>query len=83
MKTIEFGTQVQDRVSGFKGTVTGWCHYISGCAQYLVSSKAKADGSLGESNWFDENRIEVIKGKKIVLENQPQTPGFDKPAPVR
>ena len=83
MKTIEFGTQVQDRVSGFKGTVTGRCQYISGCSQYLITAKAKADGSLAGPEWFDENRIETIKGKRIVLVNQPQTPGCDKLAPVR
>lgn len=79
---IQLGSQAQDIISGFKGTVTGYVRYISGCNQYLVSGRVGKDGALKESHWFDEQRVKVIKGQKIVLQNDGH-PGHGEPAPIR
>jgi len=56
MFKVEMRTQVKDSITGFKGTITARCEYITGCRQYLVTAKGKSD-KLGESQWFDEARI--------------------------
>ena len=79
---IEMGVTVQDEVTGFKGIVTGRVEYITGCIQLLVQPKSKSGTEVIESKWFDEDRLEVANGKKIVLPSRLQD-GCDKPAPVR
>lgn len=80
---IALGTKVRDKITGFTGIVTGYVTYITGCNQALVAPQAGKDGSLKESAWFDEQRLEIDrKFKPIVLDNG-KTPGFDRPAPIR
>jgi hypothetical protein len=79
---MEFGTQVRDRITGFTGTLTGKCSYISGCSQGLVAPKVGADGAFKTSEWFDLQRLEAIEGDVISLDNG-ATPGADLAAPRR
>jgi len=53
---IELGAKVVDNITGFRGTVTGRCEYLTGCRQYCVTPKAK-DGILSEGSWLDEDRL--------------------------
>ncbi len=77
------GTTVTDRITGFKGVVTGSVTYISGCSQALVQPAVAADGALRDSQWLDEQRLVVdATVQQVVLDNG-ESPGFDKPAPVR
>lgn len=80
--TIELGDTVSDRVTGFKGVVTGRVEYITGCNQLLISPKADEKNALPESRWIDEQRCELCTERRIVLDNG-ATPGFDVPAPIR
>ena len=64
--TIELGATVEDRISGFRGVVTGRAEYISGCRQYCVVPPAK-DGELKGVLWFDEDRLETVDAPKVVL----------------
>lgn len=76
------GKQGEDIITGFKGTVTGFCIYISGCNQVLLiprndpSKEKQPDG-----RWVDEQRV-AFSGEAIVLDNS-LTPGPDAPAPIR
>lgn len=81
MFTIEFGLTYQDKITGFKGVATGECGYISGCNQVLLAPKVEKDGTFKKSTWFDVQRVEKIKSKKIVLGNK--DPGFDVEAPTK
>lgn len=76
------GLNVRDRITGFAGIVTGHVAYISGCNQVLVVPPVKPDGSLAESQWFDEQRVEVLSTNRLILDNS-RTPGPDKAAPKR
>ncbi len=80
---IELGRKVKDKVTGFAGVTTGFVTYITGCNQALVAAPSK-DGKPGDTNWFDEQRLEYADDGKsrIVLDNS-KTPGFDYAAPVR
>lgn len=77
---MEFGSPVRDKITGFAGTLTGRCDYISGCSQGLVTPKVGADGAFKGSEWFDLQRLEQGDGEMVVLDNS-STPGPDKAAP--
>lgn len=81
---VELGVTVEDVITGFKGTVTGIVHYITGCDQALVAPRGlDGDGKIRDSQWFDVQRLVVdAKVARIVLDNS-VTPGFDKAAPKR
>lgn len=78
---IELGATYKDKITGFKGVATGECRYISGCNQVLLAPIVKKDGSY-KCSWFDVQRVEKVKGKKITLDNS-KTPGHDIEAPKR
>lgn len=75
------GKQGKDKVTGFKGTITGVACYLTGCNQYLLAPKVKKDGSRVDGHWFDETRIEISNVKAIALKNE--KPGPDQPAPIK
>lgn len=82
---IELGDIAQDLITGFGGTVTGKCVYISGCDQILLAPQVSAEGELRESHWFDLDRCRVVT-KKAIDPSQVSSsarPGHDKPAPKR
>ncbi len=68
---IGMGAEVKDRITGFKGRVTGRSQYISGCNQYAVQPVTKQDGDFIEGRWFDEHRLEVTNADPVVLEPNP------------
>ncbi len=53
---IEMGKQVRDSITGFTGTVTGRCAYITGCLHYLVTPKGKPN-KMEDEQWLDEERL--------------------------
>jgi hypothetical protein len=55
------GDEVVESITGFKGTVTGSVYYLTGCNQYLVTSKAKDEFSEGKALWYDEGRLKLVK----------------------
>lgn len=56
MFKVELGSKARDSVTGFNGIVTGRAEYMTGCRQYCLSARAKG-GKVGESAWFDEDRL--------------------------
>jgi len=75
------GKNAVDRFTGFKGMVTGFCVYLTGCNQYLIQPECKDDNTYVEGRWLDVDRIEVLEGKKTSLDVE--TPGPDIAAPVK
>lgn len=57
---IELGVEAKDKITGFKGIITGRCQYLFGCDQYLITPKVDKTGSKPEGHWMDEGRIEII-----------------------
>jgi len=68
MFKFELGIKVKDQITGFSGVVTGRAEHITGCNTYGVIPKVGKDGKIIEANWFDENRLEVIDKKILLLE---------------
>lgn len=81
---ISLGIVAKDKITGFQGTVTGICQYISGCNQALLAPRVDDKGAAREGAWFDLQRLEQIGSDDdaIVLDNG-DTPGCDKAAPIR
>jgi len=79
---MELGITVKDRITGFKGVVTGFVQYISGCNQALVVPKASGEGAYIEAQWFDIQRLEQQDEPQIKLDNG-ATPGCDRAPPKR
>ena len=79
---VTLGQKVRDKITGFSGIVTGRVEYLTGCNQLLVAPPIKDDGAWRDSQWFDEQRVDVLDATPIALDNG-KTPGFDAPAPRR
>lgn len=76
------GYDVRDRITTFKGTVTGVVIYLSGCHQALVVPKVGKDGKIIEVSWFDVQRLEILSRAPLALDND-ETPGHDAEPPRR
>lgn len=82
-ETLWLGKTVKDKVTGFTGVATGYVQYLTGCNQVLVAPKVKEDGSLPDSAWFDEQRLEVEEHRLTIKLDNTKTLGPDKQAPKR
>ena len=78
---IKLGQKAKDKITGFKGIITGRAQYLYGCDQYCIVPAA-AKGEIKEGHWFDEGRVEVTgKGiePKAVQVKRPGGPQRDMP----
>ena len=66
MKKFKMGTVKTDKITGFKGIITGICDYLTGCRQYCLQPKMCEDGTFVGAMWLDEDRL--TKGKKFKVE---------------
>lgn len=79
--SINLGVKVQDKITGFAGTVTGVVNYLTGCNQALVVPPVGSDGNMRDGQWFDFQRLDVTDSNPIILDNE-ENPGCDM-APTR
>jgi len=63
---IVLGSKAKDVITGFTGIVTGRAQYLTGCDQYIIAQPATKEG-VCPTCWFDENRLEVLKCKPVVI----------------
>ena len=54
------GDEVREKITGFKGIITGTCFYLTGCNQYLITAKPKDEISEATALWYDEGRLELV-----------------------
>jgi hypothetical protein len=80
---VKLGYQYKDKITGFGGIATGHAQYISGCSQVLLAPPCAADGTMRESQWFDEQRLEAQSSTAVVALDNGATPGPDRQAPKR
>lgn len=68
---IALGTLVKDIVTGFRGVLVGRTEWAYGCVRYGIASKAlDQDGKPVETQWFDEQQVEIIKEQKPAVSKQ-------------
>jgi hypothetical protein len=62
---IKLGNKVRDTLTGFTGIVTSRTEYLYGCVHIGVTPEdLDKDGKVKQAEFFDEQRIEVIKSTK-------------------
>jgi len=82
-KKFILGQEVKDKITGFKGIVTGHADYLTGCNQYCVLPSKLKDNNIIEGRWFDEGRLKLVS-KKINFTTEDvmdDEPGCDSPQP--
>jgi hypothetical protein len=83
-RIFKHGTKVRCKITGFEGIITGYCDYITGCAQYLVQPPVK-DEEYKDAHWIDEGRLDITVDGVVISEQdvQPKKTGAGTPAPIR
>ena len=77
------GKKVKDDLTGFEGTATAYCQYITGCNQVLVTPKGTDSSKHTESFWIDEQRLTVDKMVPKFTVDNGVNPGSMEPAPTK
>lgn len=77
------GRKAKDRVTGFRGTITGQALDISGSDQLLLSPAVSRSGGETEPQWFDAQRLEIDRRTAPVTVDNSRTPGADRLPPHR
>jgi hypothetical protein len=62
---VSLGDKVKDRISGFEGIATCRSEYMFGCVRVGVSPRGTHEGKPVESQWFDEDQLDVIEVSAI------------------
>ena len=68
---IELGSEVKDRVTGFKGIAVATTHFLQGCDRIQVAPKVDKEGDIKETQHFDEPDLIVI-GRGILPKLEPK-----------
>ena len=80
--SIVLGSKVRDTLTGFSGVAVGRTEWMFGCARVGIEPEELKDGKPIETQWFDEQRIEVIKAEEPqISENNSATTGGPKNDP--
>lgn len=56
---IQLGKEGKDKITGFSGIIVARVEYLYGCNQYGIAPKVGEDGTVKDTTFFDEGRIEV------------------------
>ena len=89
MSEIKLGCTAKDKITGFKGVVTGKASYLTGCNQYLITPKLedKIDGSMNQAyptgTWIDEGRLEFVSQTFSESDVKAEKNGADLQAPIK
>lgn len=61
MNDPNFGKRGRDIVTGIEGVIVGRTDWFTGCSQYGMTPKPKADAvEIPNACWFDVDRVEII-----------------------
>lgn len=83
-KKIKLGDRVKDMYTGFEGTATAKSKWLYGCARFLIEPTKLQEGKVGDSVWFDEQRVVLVKSQDLkVSEQNTSTTGGPQKDPVR
>ena len=83
---FKFGDEVEDKITGFVGVVTGASSYITGCDQILVQPRVDKEVKKVDAEWFDDGRLKKLRKKKLSaksVKKDGDPPGACGVAPVK
>ena len=75
----ELGQKAKDKITNFEGILVARAEHLFGCNTYAIASQIYdiKIGKRGETEWFDEGRIEIV-GEGISKEEvKANKPGVD------
>lgn len=78
MRSVTLGKKYKDTITGFEGTATARCHYLSGCDHIQLA--ALVDGLVKEP-WFDMPRLKPVRAQKAKRVLTRFDPGRDRGGP--
>lgn len=63
--TFELGLEAEDPITGYKGTIIGYCDFINGCRRVGIQQKYDSVNhkEFDSGKWFYEPQIKVIAKK--------------------
>ncbi len=64
---VELGSTVKDILTGFTGIATGRTEWLFGCTRIAIEPTKLKEGKPIDAEWFDEQRVEVIKKTKPIM----------------
>jgi hypothetical protein len=62
---FNLGSEVKDKITGFKGIIRGRSHYLTGCNTYGIQSQKLKESRPVDWVWIDEDLLILLKDKKI------------------
>lgn len=62
---ITLGSEVQDRLTGIKGTAIARTTWLNGCVRITIQPKGHKDGKALETHSQDEEDVIVLKEVKV------------------
>ncbi len=77
--TFQLGDILRDSITGFSGTATSRVEYINGCIHYGLVPKIGKDQKAPTVEYFDWQRLELVK--KGVAAKTSKTGGPQRDAP--
>ena len=77
MKTeqIILGSEVEDKVTGFKGIAVARAEYLNGCSRIAVQPMVDKDNKVPDAKYVDEPQLKVISLAKASIEGSKDTGG--------
>ena len=61
------GRTAIDKITGFKGTITGYASYLTGCDQLLVLPvEENTTNKYPSSHWLDILRLEILEEEPVL-----------------
>ena len=63
---IELGMTVKDKITGLTGVAVCRATYLTGCDRIYIQLLEIKDSNPPEWVAFDENQLEIVKGKKVI-----------------
>lgn len=60
------GLKAKDTVTGFEGVISSVAFDLYGCVQVVITPNKGSDGKLGDSHYFDVNRVNILSKKPVM-----------------
>ncbi len=81
---IKLGSKVKDIITGFEGVAVARTEWLYGCTRIGVDSAELNDGKPVETQWFDEQRLEMTEAQEPkVSKDSSATSGGPQRDPIR
>jgi len=78
---FNFGDEVKEIITGFKGVVAARFSYMNGCVRYQVVPRKLKDNLPQDGQTFDQEQLTLVKAGAVKIVAKPT--GGPRPTPSR